>query len=206
MGNCGPWLRVFSIRGDEMSRMYCARVPAFPGRADPRRQTRGTWGPGSSGVCGPAPGGESGAQASAVSALPAVCSCVASAPLRPAMAAPAQRMVATRAAAAAVAQRTAEGLQVPHGGKLVNLMVDESKAAALKAGCNRTLECSDRNACDVELLVVGGFSPLDGFMSQADYESVVKNMRLSNGLLFGLPIVMDTRDDSVQARTTPSVL
>eukprot|EP00775_Hariotina_reticulata_P001918 gene1918-2250_t len=60
------------------------------------------------------------------------------------------------------------------------------------------LQCSDRNACDVELLVVGGFSPLEGFMNQAEYDSVVGNMRLTNGLLFGLPIVLDTDSDDIQ--------
>jgi sulfate adenylyltransferase len=106
----------------------------------------------------------------------------------------AERAVAAKAAAAKEAARTAEGLQMPHGGALVNLMAD----ASVKKGVTKTLECSDRNACDIELLGVGGFSPLTGFMSEADYNSVVENMRLADGKLFGLPIVMDTRDDSVQ--------
>jgi sulfate adenylyltransferase len=59
------------------------------------------------------------------------------------------------AAAVEAASATAEGLQAPHGGKLVNLMVPADQAEALKAGCNKTLELSDRNACDVELLCVG---------------------------------------------------
>lgn len=50
---------------------------------------------------------------------------------------------------------TAEGLQVPHGGKLVNLMAPADQVAALKAACTKTMELSDRNACDVELLCVG---------------------------------------------------
>jgi sulfate adenylyltransferase len=53
---------------------------------------------------------------------------------------------------------TAEGLQVPHGGNLVNLMAPASEHAALKAACKHTMELSDRNACDVELLVVGWVS------------------------------------------------
>ncbi|CAG9465909.1 unnamed protein product [Pedinophyceae sp. YPF-701] len=91
---------------------------------------------------------------------------------------------------------TADGLQTPHGGKLVDLM-HQGDAAALKAECKHTIECSDRNACDVELLCVGGFSPLEGFMSEEDYKSVVENMRLADGKLFGLPVVMDTSDDSI---------
>jgi len=58
------------------------------------------------------------------------------------------------------------------------------------------MDLSDRNACDVELLMNGGFSPLKGFMNKEEYESVVDNHRLTNGLLFGLPVVLDTnRED-----------
>ncbi len=55
---------------------------------------------------------------------------------------------------------------------------DPREAAELVASCRgRVLECSDRNACDVELLIGGGFSPLTGFMGRIDYESVAKHMR-----------------------------
>jgi sulfate adenylyltransferase len=50
----------------------------------------------------------------------------------------------------------------------------------------------------VELLMVGGFSPLRGFMHQDDYQSVVAGHRTTSGLLFGLPIVMDTQRDDIQ--------
>jgi sulfate adenylyltransferase len=86
----------------------------------------------------------------------------------------------------------------PYGGTLVDLMVPSAEQAALKASATKTFECSDRNACDVELLVVGGFSPLRGFMHQEDYDAVVSGHRTSAGHLFGLPIVMDTdRNDVV---------
>jgi sulfate adenylyltransferase len=86
----------------------------------------------------------------------------------------------------------------PYGGTLVDLMVAEADRAAVKATATKTIECSDRNACDVELLCVGGFSPLRGFMHQEDYDAVVSGHRLAAGQLFGLPIVMDTdRDDVV---------
>jgi sulfate adenylyltransferase len=51
--------------------------------------------------------------------------------------------------------KTAEGLIAPHGGKLINLMLEDSKKAAAVASCNKTMECTHRNACDVELLTVG---------------------------------------------------
>ena len=85
----------------------------------------------------------------------------------------------------------------PHGGSLVNLMLGHEEQEAAKASAHRRLECSDRNACDVELLVVGGFSPLRGFMHQEDYDAVVSGYRTTSGLLFGLPIVLDTDDPSV---------
>ena len=85
----------------------------------------------------------------------------------------------------------------PHGGTLVDLMAPPLERQELKASVDRRLECSDRNACDVELLMVGGFSPLRGFMHQEDYDAVVRGYRTSSGLLFGLPIVLDTDDPSI---------
>ena len=100
------------------------------------------------------------------------------------------------ASASAPAQRS--GVIAPYGGTLVNLMLADSERAAVKGNATKTIECSDRNACDVELLCVGGFSPLRGFMHQEDYNAVVSGHRLAAGQLFGLPIVMDTdRDDVV---------
>ena len=100
------------------------------------------------------------------------------------------------ASASASAKRS--GVIAPYGGTLVDLMVPSAEQPALKASATKTLECSDRNACDVELLVAGGFSPLRGFMHQEDYDAVVSGHRTSAGHLFGLPIVMDTdRDDVV---------
>ena len=91
----------------------------------------------------------------------------------------------------------APGLIQPHGGTLVDLLVPADQREAVRTGVDRVGACSDRNACDVELLVVGGFSPLRGFMHQEDYEAVVANHRTSSGLLFGLPIVFDTDDASI---------
>jgi sulfate adenylyltransferase len=91
----------------------------------------------------------------------------------------------------------APGLIQPHGGSLVDLMVAADQRETVQTGVDRVVACSDRNACDVELLVVGGFSPLRGFMHQEDYEAVVANHRTSSGLLFGLPIVFDTDDASI---------
>ena len=97
----------------------------------------------------------------------------------------------------AIAPPPGTGLIQPHGDSLVDLTVPADQREEVRTGVDRVVECSDRNACDVELLVVGGFSPLRGFMHQEDYEAVVAQHRTSSGLLFGLPIVFDTADPSI---------
>ncbi|MCP9888629.1 sulfate adenylyltransferase [Cyanobium sp. ATX 6A2] len=89
------------------------------------------------------------------------------------------------------------GLIAPHGGSLVDLMVPAPEREAVRVSAGRRIECSHRNACDVELLVVGGFSPLRGFMHQEDYDAVVAGHRTSSDLLFGLPIVFDSDDETI---------
>jgi len=103
------------------------------------------------------------------------------------------------ASAAPATTRTA--LIPPHGDgpALVDLMLkDDAAKAAAKARATKTVELSDRGACDVELLIVGGFSPLQGFMDEREYTAVVQTMRLPDGLLFGLPVVLDTNDDAIK--------
>eukprot|EP00879_Flechtneria_rotunda_P013571 GHRR01014176.1.p1 GENE.GHRR01014176.1~~GHRR01014176.1.p1 ORF type:complete len:125 (+),score=27.81 GHRR01014176.1:165-539(+) len=66
----------------------------------------------------------------------------------------------------------------PHGGSLIDLMVrDNDFKRGLIDSCQHQQECSDRNACDVELLTVGGFSPLEGFLNKDAYDHVVQHMR-----------------------------
>lgn len=96
------------------------------------------------------------------------------------------------------AAATETALQTPHGNKLINLMLPEDKKQAAIDSCTQSLECSDRNACDVELLTVGGFSPLEGFLNEEEYNSVVEKWRMTDGLLFGLPVVFDTHSDKIK--------
>src|ERR1044071_6745737 len=58
-----------------------------------------------------------------------------------------------------------------------------------------TLHLSDRAICDLELLAVGGFSPLDRFMGKRDHDRVVAEMRLNDGQLFPIPITLPVADD-----------
>jgi len=80
----------------------------------------------------------------------------------------------------------------PYGGRLVNLVVPEAEAKDLAsyAGKLPSLQLSARSLCDLELLAVGAFSPLNRFMGQADYERVLTEMRLADGTLFPIPITL----------------
>tara|TARA_Y100001968_G_scaffold333516_1_gene396843 strand:+ start:80 stop:1255 length:1176 start_codon:yes stop_codon:yes gene_type:complete len=86
----------------------------------------------------------------------------------------------------------------PYGGKLINLIAPKDKHSELKKLSSKSLECSDRNACDIELLMVGAFSPNKGFMNEVEYDSVVKNNRTTSGHLFGLPLVLDTDQEDLK--------
>ncbi len=81
----------------------------------------------------------------------------------------------------------------PHGGELCNLVLDSEAAEQLKHDSKEfpSLTLTQRQLCDLELLVNGAFSPLAGFMGRADYESVVDKMRLADGTLWPVPIVLD---------------
>lgn len=57
------------------------------------------------------------------------------------------------------------------------------------------LNLTDRQLFDLELILTGGFHPLNGFLNHSDYESVVENMKLSNGELWPMPIVLDVASD-----------
>lgn len=85
-----------------------------------------------------------------------------------------------------------------HGGELVDLLVDENRAALLKEMAMRLPDVilNDRQLCDMELLATGAFSPLTGFMNRIDYESVLDSMQLENGLLWPIPICLDVMESA----------
>ncbi len=90
----------------------------------------------------------------------------------------------------------------PYGGKLVNLLATGEEREALIAEANRypSIQISDRNLCDLELLATGGFSPLDRFMGQADYQRVLTEMRLADGTLFPIPITLTINKEDLPTR------
>jgi sulfate adenylyltransferase len=88
-------------------------------------------------------------------------------------------------------------LLTPYGGRLVDLRVGEDERAALLAHAATlpSIQLTERHVCDLELLAVGGFSPLDRFMGQADFERVCAEMRLADGTLFPMPILLTVGRD-----------
>ncbi len=79
-----------------------------------------------------------------------------------------------------------------HGGQLINRVASESQVQEFlsKAESLPRVQLSERSLSDLELIAIGGFSPLTGFMDQADYQSVVVDMRLTNGLPWSIPITL----------------
>src|SRR5215210_7501170 len=86
----------------------------------------------------------------------------------------------------------------PYGGRLVNLLAapDESAGWHEYAGALPALQLSERATCDLELLAVGAFSPLDRFMGARDYQRVLDEMRLHNGHIFPVPVTLPVERDA----------
>ena len=84
-------------------------------------------------------------------------------------------------------------LSVPHGGELVDIIVNEEQATELKDRSREWVswDLTERQLCDIELLLNGGFSPLTGFMNRDDYTSVCEDLRLADGTLWPMPITLD---------------
>jgi len=97
-------------------------------------------------------------------------------------------------------KRTPDSLPRPHGGELVNLIVSRERAAELQRDSREwpSWDLTPRQLCDLELLLNGGFSPLRGFMSRADYESTCARMRLADGTIWPIPITLDVPEEFAQ--------
>ena len=97
-------------------------------------------------------------------------------------------------------------LIAPHGGELVNLVVENDRASELKAHSREwpSWDLTARQLCDLELLMSGGFSPLRGFMNRKDYEGVCQNMRLPGGLIWPMPITLDVSEQFAKSLTPGS--
>ncbi len=79
----------------------------------------------------------------------------------------------------------------PYHGELVNLLVEGEERGELVERANKlpSVQLSHRSLCDLELLAVGGFSPLNRFMGKADYTRVLQEMRLATTRCFPFPLL-----------------
>ena len=92
----------------------------------------------------------------------------------------------------------------PHGGRLVSRLVeaDGRRTAAQRTGGLVTVRLDRRQLSDLELIAVGAFSPLEGFLGEEDYRSVLQHMRLAGGLPWPLPVTLAV-DEETAARCHP---
>ncbi|MCL4416637.1 MAG: sulfate adenylyltransferase [Actinobacteria bacterium] len=88
----------------------------------------------------------------------------------------------------------------PHGGTLVNLMVSDKNSLQKQldaASELRKLKLSTLEFSDLIMIGIGAFSPLQGFMNQADYKNVLSDMRLTNGILWPVPITLSVESKDI---------
>ena len=99
-------------------------------------------------------------------------------------------------------------LIAPYGGTLCDLYADEDRRRELLAASRDwpSWTLTPRQSCDLELLMNGGFSPLRGFMTRADYDGVVSRMRLADGALWPIPVALDIGRDAAEKLTPGQTL
>lgn len=85
----------------------------------------------------------------------------------------------------------------PHGGHLINRIASEDERQEFLAQAERLprVQLDERATSDLVMIAIGGFSPLNGFMEQADYENVVTDMRLVNGLPWSIPVTLSVSEE-----------
>ena len=85
----------------------------------------------------------------------------------------------------------------PHGGSLKEKLLPDEEAQELKikAANYPSWDMNERQLCDIEMILNGGFSPLNGFLGKPDYDDVVKGMRLADGTLWPIPITLDVTEE-----------
>merc|ERR1712093_866029 len=89
----------------------------------------------------------------------------------------------------------------PHGGELKDLLARDlprHNELAAEAENLPAILLSERQLCDLELILSGGFSPLEGFLNEKDYNGVVENNRLVDGNLFSMPITLDVGKEQIE--------
>jgi pyruvate kinase len=83
----------------------------------------------------------------------------------------------------------------PHGGKLVNRVLKNPPEKSYLDSIQK-IRLDQNRQMDVEQIAVGTYSPLEGFMGQEDFHSVLSTLRLANGVAWPLPVVLDVSQES----------
>ncbi|MGH2413286.1 MAG: sulfate adenylyltransferase, partial [Microcystaceae cyanobacterium] len=85
----------------------------------------------------------------------------------------------------------------PHGGQLINRLATPAERQEFLDQAARLprVQLDERATSDLVMIAIGGFSPLNGFMEQADYEKVVDDMHLVNGLPWSIPITLSVSEE-----------
>lgn len=88
----------------------------------------------------------------------------------------------------------------PHGGQLVNCIATEQEKREFLEQADRMprIQLDGRETSDLVMIAIGGFSPLKGFMEQADYEGVVSEMRLANGVPWSIPVTLSVSEQEAK--------
>ena len=89
---------------------------------------------------------------------------------------------------------------MPHGGSLVNCFAegDELKSLLEESKKLSSITVSRKVLCDLEMLAIGAFSPLKGFVNKKEHDSIVENMRLPNGLVWPIPIALQVNKETYE--------
>ncbi|MDJ0717977.1 MAG: sulfate adenylyltransferase [Prochloraceae cyanobacterium] len=92
--------------------------------------------------------------------------------------------------------KTTDGI-APHGGQLINRIATAAEREEFLEQSDRLprVQLDDRATSDLVMIAIGGFSPLNGFMEQADYEKVVDDMRLVDGTVWSIPITLSVSEE-----------
>ncbi|MGB3612562.1 MAG: sulfate adenylyltransferase, partial [Elainellaceae cyanobacterium] len=103
---------------------------------------------------------------------------------------------------------TQKDIAPPHGGELVNRVASAAQRQDFLAQADALprLTLDERAESDLAMIAIGGFSPLTGFMEEADYKSVVDNMVLANGLPWSVPITLSVSEDEANSLAEGSLI
>jgi sulfate adenylyltransferase len=96
----------------------------------------------------------------------------------------------------------------PHGGQLVNRIAtaEQREEFLSKADVLPQVQLDERAVSDLEMIAIGGFSPLTGFMNQEDYDRVVTQMRLANGVVWSIPITLSVSEEIADRLTEGNLI